>query len=102
MELFLFARLHALPGNRVAVRQAIQEVQGPTRIEPGCRGFNAFQSVRDQDEFYIHSRWQDMEAFQHHATLPHTVSFIARVESLIDHQLKVTLAEPIEQTSNRD
>ncbi len=95
MELFLFARFHAAPGHRMAVRQAILEVQGPTRIEPGCLGFNAFQSVRDPDEFYIHSRWQDMAAFQHHAGLPHTMSFIERVEPLIDHPLKVTLAEPI-------
>lgn len=93
MELFLFARFHARVGNQDAVRQAIHDVQGPTREEPGCLGYQAFQSVRDRDEFYIHSRWRDMAAFERHASLPHTVSFIARVEPLIDHPLHVTLSE---------
>jgi quinol monooxygenase YgiN len=96
MELFLFARFHSLPGNREAVRQAIHEVQGPTRLEPGCLGYNAFHSVRDRDEFYVHSRWLDMASFQNHADLPHTIKFIEQVEPLIDHPLKVTLAEHIE------
>ena len=60
MELFLFARLHARPGNQNANRLAIHDVQGPTRDEPGCLGYDAFQSVRDPDEFYIHSRWRDL------------------------------------------
>lgn len=76
-----------------AVRRAIYDVQDPTRNEPGCLDYNAYQSVRDQDEFYIHSRWRDMAAFEHHAGLPHTVRFIASVEPLIDHPLTVTLAE---------
>jgi len=36
VEIFLFARLHARPGKRDEVHQAMFEVQGPTRREPGC------------------------------------------------------------------
>lgn len=96
MELFLFARFHARPGCRVGVRQAIHEVQGPTRLEPGCLSFHAFQSVRDRDEFYVHSRWRDRAAFEHHANLPHTVRFLAIVEPLIDHPLGVSLTESLD------
>ena len=32
----------------------------------------------------------DEAAFEHHATLPHTVRFIERVQMLIDHPLDVT------------
>ena len=95
MEIFIFARLHACPGKRDEVRQAMFEVQGPTREEPGCLGYGAFQSVRDPDELYIHSRWRDMAAFELHAELPHTVRFIATVEPLLDHPFKVTVAEQI-------
>jgi quinol monooxygenase YgiN len=92
-EIFLFARLHARPGMAAAVKKAMFEVQGPTRQEPGCLSYGAFQSVRDPDEFYIHTRWKDMAAFERHAGLSHTVRFVAAVESLLDHPFKVTLSD---------
>ena len=92
-ELFLFARLHARPGMAGEVKRAIFDVQGPTRQEPGCLSYGAFQSVRDPDEFYIHTRWKDMAAFERHAGLPHTVRFVEVVESLLDHPFNVTLSE---------
>ncbi len=70
-------------------------VQGPTRVEPGCLDYGAFRSVRDPDEFYIHSRWKDLRAFEAHAELPHTVRFLAAVEPLLDHPFKATVAERI-------
>lgn len=93
--IFIFARLHAAPGNREAVRAAMRRIQGPTRLEPGCIGYGAFQSVRDPDEFYIQSRWKDLQAFEEHAELPHTVRFVAEVEPLLDHDFKATVAEQI-------
>jgi quinol monooxygenase YgiN len=93
VEVFVFARLHARPGKQGELRQAMFDVQGPTREEPGCLSYGAFQSVRDPDEFYIHSRWQDMAAFDRHAQLPHTVRFIETAEPLLDHPFKATLAE---------
>jgi quinol monooxygenase YgiN len=95
VEIFVFARLHARPGKRCDVHKAMFEVQGPTRQEPGCLGYGAFQSVRDPDEFYIHSRWKDMTAFEQHAQLPHTVRFADSVEPLLDHPFKVTLTEQL-------
>ena len=95
MEIFVFARLHARPGLQREVYQAMFEVQGPTRKEPGCLSYGAFRSVRDPDEFYIHTRWKDMSAFEHHAELPHTVRFVESVEPLLDHPFKVTLSEQL-------
>lgn len=95
MELFLFARFHARPGCEPALREAIKAVEGPTKLEPGCLGYRAFQSVRTPGEFYVHSRWRDEAAFELHASLPHTVTFIATVEALLDHPLSVSLTEPL-------
>ena len=95
MNVFVFARLHARPGNRDAVRQAMFEVQGPTREEPGCLSYGGFHSIRDPDEFYVHTRWQDRDAFERHAELAHTIRFVATVEPLLDHPFKVTLAEQL-------
>ncbi|MDQ3908766.1 MAG: antibiotic biosynthesis monooxygenase [Acidobacteriota bacterium] len=96
MELFIFARFHARPGDEEAVAEALLDVLAPTRDELGCLDISAFRSLRDPCLFYIHSRWEDEAAFDRHAELPHTVSFIGRVEPLVDHPLDVTRAARID------
>jgi len=95
VELYIVGRFHARPGDEGAVEEALRDVLGPSREEAGCASIQAFRSTRDPRLFYIHSRWVDEAAFDHHATLPHTVRFIERVQALIDHPLDVTRAAPI-------
>ncbi len=95
MELFIFARFHARAGNENGVEKAMGDLLVPSRAEAGCLSIHAFRSIRDPRLFYIHSRWTDVEAFDVHATLPHTVRFIERVEPLLTHPLDVTRAELI-------
>ena len=95
MELFIFARFQARAGHEADVEEAIHDVVGPTRKEPGCLSINAFRSTRNAGMFYIHSRWKDETAFENHAILPHTERFLERVEALIDHPLDVTRSELI-------
>jgi quinol monooxygenase YgiN len=95
MELAIFARFHARPGQECAVADAIRDNLAPTRGEPGCVSIHMFRSIRDPRLLYIHSRWRDEAAFEIHAGLPHTVRFLARVEPLIDHPLDVARAEQI-------
>jgi len=95
LQIYVFARMHAKPGMRDELRDVMFAVQGPTRKEMGLLGYSAFQSVLDPDEFYIHSYWQDMAAFESHAMMPHTVTFVAAVEKLVDHPFKVTLGEKL-------
>ena len=59
MELFIFARFHARPGNENAVAKALVDVIAPTREEAGCLSIHAYRSLRDVQLFYIHSRWKD-------------------------------------------
>ena len=95
MELFIFARFHARPGNESAVEKALRDVIGPSSEEPGCSSVGAFRSTRDPQLFYIHSRWRDEAAFGIHAAMPHTLRFLERVAQLIDHPLDVARAEHI-------
>jgi quinol monooxygenase YgiN len=95
MELFIFARFHARPGHEGAVAEALREILAPSRQEPGGLSIHAFRSIRDPQLFYIHSRWSDEAAFEHHASLPHTVRFVERVEPMIDHAFDVTRAARI-------
>jgi quinol monooxygenase YgiN len=94
-EFFIFARFFARPGNEQAVAEAIADILAPTRAETPCLSIRAFRSIQDPRLFYIHSRWTDEKGFETHASLPHTVRFIERVEPLIDHPLDVARTELI-------
>jgi quinol monooxygenase YgiN len=96
VELFIFARFHARAGAESAAEEALGNVLGPSREEVGCLSIRAFRSTQDRRLFYIHSRWRDEAAFENHASLPHTVRFIERMESLIDEPRDVTRAELID------
>jgi quinol monooxygenase YgiN len=95
MELFIFGRFHARAGSEPAVEEALTDVLAPSRAEAGCLSIHAFRSTRDPRLFYIHSRWVEEDAFEKHASLPHTVRFLERVEPLIDHPLDVTRARMV-------
>ena len=90
MEQYVFVRLHAREGEESVVEEALRDVTGPSREEPGCLSFHTFRSVRDPRLFYIHSRWVDEAAFQEHAALPHTLRFLERVDALLDQPRDVT------------
>jgi len=93
MELFIFARFHARPGQARAVEDALAAVVPLSRDEAGCLAIHAFRSIRDPQVFYVHSRWIDEAAFEEHATQPHTVAFVERMTPLIDHAFDVTRTE---------
>jgi quinol monooxygenase YgiN len=96
VELFIFARFHARPGQEKGVENALRKVVAPTRQEPGCLSIHAFRSIRDARLFYVHSRWVDEAAFDNHVDQPHTVQFVEEVQPLIDHDLDTTRANLIE------
>jgi len=96
MDLTIFARFHARPGQAAAVEAALRDVVPKSRAEPGCLGIEAHRSIQDPDLFFIHSRWLDVAAFERHAELPHTVRFVAAVTAAIDHPLEVARAQPLD------
>jgi quinol monooxygenase YgiN len=95
VEQFVFVKLHAREGNETAVEQALREVMGPSRAEPGCLDFHLFRSMRDPRLFFIHSRWRDEAAFQKHAELEHTVHFLKTVDALLDQPREVSRTKMI-------
>jgi quinol monooxygenase YgiN len=95
VDQYVFVRLHARAGEESAVEEALRDVTGPSRQEPGCLSFHTFRSTRDPRLFYIHSRWVDEAAFQAHAELPHTVRFLERVDALLDQPRDVARTEII-------
>ncbi|HXX83080.1 MAG TPA: antibiotic biosynthesis monooxygenase family protein [Casimicrobiaceae bacterium] len=70
MELFLFARFHAIEGQDSALATALRDQVAATRAEPGCLAIAAFRFIRDLRLFWIHSRWVDEAAFTPNCPAP--------------------------------
>jgi quinol monooxygenase YgiN len=94
-RMFVFVRLHAAPSRADAIRAALNKVVTASRVEAGCVRIDAFQSMRDPRLFFIHSVWKDAEAFDLHATLPHTLEFIDTVDAFVDEPRQVARTRQI-------
>ena len=94
-RLFVFVRLHAAPSRADAARAAVSKVVTASRVESGCVRIDGFQSVRDPQLFFIHSVWKDTEAFDLHATLPHTIEFIETVNACVDEPRQIARTRQI-------
>jgi quinol monooxygenase YgiN len=88
MSLHVFVRFEPIPGKELEFRQAVLSNVGPSRAEPGCLSLHVFESIRDSHWFEIHSEWVDEAAFELHAQLPHTVTFLKKAEMLLTHEVK--------------
>jgi len=95
MEVDLIARFQARTGQEAAVEAALRAVAVPSRAEAGCLDFHVYRALREPRLFFIHSRWRDEAAFDRHATMPHTVRFLATVDPLIDPARDITRATMI-------
>ena len=83
MGFHFVVRFDPPPAAAAAFRDEILRVAGPTRAEPGCLRYEAFESVREPAGFAIHSEWVDEATFDTHSRLPHTVRFVAAAERLV-------------------
>jgi quinol monooxygenase YgiN len=98
MELIIIARFHAREKEEAAVRAALAEqIAYVRKHEPDCLFTDAYSSGRKAGLFWIYARWRDEAAFDIHAELPNTRSFIAKMEGLIDHPFDATRASSITQ-----
>jgi len=88
LSLHFIVRLEPLPGKEAALRDELLRVNGPSRAEIGCLGIDVFESLRAPFVFAIHSEWTDEASLELHATLPHTVRFLAAAETLLTHPVQ--------------
>lgn len=100
-ELSTIGRFLAREGCEEALEAAIRESWAPARAEPGCVRIEWFRSIRNPRLFFVHSRWADEAAFEIHAELPHTVTFIEKAERLMDHPLDVTRIRALDEGNRR-
>ena len=96
-ELFIFARFHGFFGWPGCSRSCARPAPATQRRDSDCR-LTDLRPLRLPVAIcarFSASRWKDAAAFDHHAQLPHTVRFVEKVQTLIDHPLDVTRTWPL-------
>lgn len=92
----IIAVLKAKPGQKDALRQALQALLLPTRQEPGNLDYALFQLRDAPDTFYMRESWRDPSALEAHIALPHFQAFIAQMDSLLAEPLRLDYLTPVE------
>lgn len=95
MSFHFIVRFAPPAGTDADFRRELLGVTEPTRAEPGCLSYRAFESVGDPVAFAIHSEWADEAAFEAHSRMPHTVQFIVAAERLLGRPVQGLRARQI-------
>lgn len=76
----LTATVKSLPGQEVAVRQALLGLVGPSRAQPGCLCYNLHESKDEAGLFTFYEQWASQAAFGAHVETPHFLGLDAKIE----------------------
>ena len=71
MAYVVIARWLAAAGNEDRVQEALEKLTGPSRAEPGCRQYQALQSLDEPREFLIYEAYDDEAAYEAHGSSEH-------------------------------
>jgi len=88
MPLDISIRFEPKPGKHEQLLAELHLVIPPSRAEPGCIRINLYESTRQPLTWCIHSTWQDEQAFEIHAGLPHTKHFLSQLDGLLANQFE--------------
>lgn len=82
--LVIFVEFKVKPGAMAAFRALIDEnARASVRDEPGCRRFDVFVPVGEEDRVLLYEIYDDAEAFAAHMRMPHFLSFDAESAHLV-------------------
>jgi len=62
----LTIRMNVIPEKRLELLQSITSLMGSIRKETGCRCCDFYQSVEDENEFFLLEEWETVEAISKH------------------------------------
>jgi quinol monooxygenase YgiN len=88
LSFHFIVRFEPLPGKEAEFREELLRVSGLSRAEAACLSMDVFESLREPPVFAVHSEWVDEASFERHASLPHTLRFLAAAETLLPHPVE--------------
>jgi quinol monooxygenase YgiN len=89
-QVTVVVRIKAKPGMEARVRQELEALLAPTRVEKGCINYDMHVSPDDTGLFLFHENWTSEADLTTHLEAPHIKRWIEKAGEL--------LAEPMELT----
>jgi quinol monooxygenase YgiN len=83
MPLRVIAQAWAKPGKEAELKAALVALAEPSREEPGCLMWEAYDDPEEPRRFLTVELWADQAAFAEHMSMPHVRAIIARAEALL-------------------
>jgi quinol monooxygenase YgiN len=83
MQLRVIAQAWARPGKEPELREALAALAAPSRADPGCLAWEAYDDPQETRRFMTVELWADQEAFAAHMATPHVKAIIARAQDLL-------------------
>jgi quinol monooxygenase YgiN len=93
-EVRVIARSMARKGKQDQLRTLLQGMLAPTRIEPGCKLYELYESD-SKGRFYFYERWESQAALDQHMTTPHFKHLEQTIGELVDEPLEVNIVKEL-------
>ena len=85
------ATIRTRPETAEPVAEALRQLAGQTRAEPGCLSYTVHRSVDDPTLLVTVEEWRSQEDIQRHFEMPYVKDLMAQAPALL-------AAEPVFQT----
>ncbi|MCU1297537.1 MAG: hypothetical protein JWO91_1815 [Acidobacteriaceae bacterium] len=89
-EVRVIARSVARKGKENQLRALLQGMLAPTRIEPGCKLYELYESD-SKGRFYFYERWESQSVLDQHEATPHFKHLEQTIGELVDEPLEVNI-----------
>lgn len=89
-KLTVVARIKARPGQEARVRQELQKLLAPTRVEDGCLNFDMHESLDHPGDFLFYENWTSRAHLDLHIQAPHIQSWFKLADSLLSEPVELT------------
>jgi quinol monooxygenase YgiN len=93
-EVHVIARFVAREGKEDQLRALLQSMLAPTHAEPGCRGYELYESDSN-GRFYIYETWESQAALDQHAATPHFKRLGQTAPELVKEPFEVNIMNQI-------
>lgn len=86
-DLIVVATITAKEGNEVLVREALERVVPPSRVEAGCLRYDLNIDLGNHASFVMLEAWRDQDALDAHEATPHFLDLVKAIGGKADIQI---------------
>ena len=83
MALTIVANIHAVPEKMELVKQELEKLIAPTRVEEGCIQYDLHQDNEDPNHFLFFEQWESRDLWQAHMQNDHLAAFLKATEGAV-------------------